>query len=105
MRGEDRIKIEFVRSGGFGGLLVHAEVDTADLPAREASEIRRLLDDVDLSDLTPTPAGTSTMPDLYQYDITIMRGDERGHFRFDDLSAPASLRPLLDHLSRLARPR
>lgn len=95
------MKIQFTRSGGFAGLIQRANIDIDDLPEAERTELLGL---VDRADFFAQPAERhSPHPDAYQYTIAVEDGVRRREIRVDERGAPDSLRPLIAHLSRLAR--
>ena len=95
------MKIQFTRSGGFAGLIQRADIDIDDLPEAERTELLGL---VDRADFFGQPAERrSPHPDAYQYTIAVEDGVRRREIRVDERVAPDSLRPLIAHLSRLAR--
>ena len=96
--------IELVRSGGLAGISMATEVRVGDLPPEKAAAVEGALGQVDLGALAArraAPAG----PDRYQYDVTVVDGGERHTFRLGESEVPAELRPLLDALVPMVRPR
>lgn len=99
---EDSVRVDLVRSGGFAGMTVHACVDSATLPAGEASELAALLDRLDMADLTERATRPTRGADRFQYDLTIQRGESRYHVSLPENAVPPDLRPLLTWLLRHA---
>ncbi len=66
------VKIRFLQSGGFAGLIRGCEVSAADLPKREQNELERLHAAAGLERLRPIRAKGA---DRQQYDITIEQDD------------------------------
>ena len=92
------VRVEVDRSGGFAGITVHSEADTATLPPADAEELRRAVSQADLAQLVPRlsaarPAGGR--PDGFQYDVTVREGPESYQFTVYDGAIPPEVRPLL----------
>jgi len=94
------------RSGGFAGIDVESEADTATLPAGEAEELRRLVAAADLAELVPrlSAAGSAPVrPDRFQYDVTVHEGEQTYQFTVHDGAVPPDLKPLLAFVPRAGR--
>jgi hypothetical protein len=98
---EERIRIEFERSGGFGGLVTRRTVDTATLPPDAAVALRALLEAADIDAVRP--GGGLPVPDAYQYRLVVQRGAGRSELTISDPEVPATLRPLLRYLATAGR--
>ena len=97
------MKVHFVESGGFLGLLKECELDTAALAPEIAQEIKRL---VDASGLSASGEFFSDAGrDLRQYEITIEDGTEKLSVTFDDENIPQSAKPLLGYLKKCSKPK
>lgn len=97
------MKVCFVQSGGFAGAIRGCEVNTADLEAPDAEQLRRLVLE---SGLVKSHRWVSEQArDARQYEITIE--DERNDISvsFDDQNVPAAARTLLGFLQQRAKPR
>jgi hypothetical protein len=106
---DPHIKVSFRQSGGVGGLILGADLDTASLPPREAAQLRSL---VQATNVASTPAddteGRMSPPDArdltqYEIEVTTKKGTRR--LAFDDMSVPAKVEPLLQFLRSRARAR
>lgn len=97
------MRIHFERAGGFTGMRIEADIDTAALPPEDARELATLIEAVHFFDLPPR--FTSSTPGADQFEYTIMvESEERHHtVHTTDAGAPPDLRPLLQRLTRLAR--
>ena len=98
------MKIRFVRSGGFAGVRLALELDTAELASEEAAHLAQLIETARpaLAQTTPSPAG----PDRFEYELTIesdQRGRETHVLREPDV--PEAARPLIERLTAMARRR
>jgi hypothetical protein len=104
MTSGERARITFERSGGFAGITVAADVDTAELPEEEAAEFRSILSGLDLSELPRPPAGRGGQPDRFQYDIRIEQGDRVYLLSYAENELPPQLKPLVHRLTKRANP-
>ena len=95
------MKIEFRRSGGFAGLGLRLEVDSAALPASESRLLEALIGRARLAELA-APAAEG-LPDSFQYDIAIEDGAQRTTVRLRDPGMPERARPLVERLVAMAR--
>lgn len=94
------MKIHFEREGGYINIPLKYEADTDELPkeiAQRLSERVRTSGVLDLKqeDIIPRP---HAFPDVFSYRLAISEGDRRISLSFNDLTAPESLRPLLELL-------
>ncbi|SRR6266498_2805587 len=97
--------IDFKGSGGLANLQLAYHADTDRLPPAEAEELLKLVErskvfDLQQSDLTPAPHGGP--PDVFSYQLSLSEGDRQKSLTFNDVTAPASLQPLLSLLRKLA---
>jgi len=92
------VRIKFVQSGGFGGLLKGCEVDAAVLGETERAGLQVLLDEGARRERSPGSR------DLTTYDITVETGDQTLTLSFDDLTMPPLARSLLQALVARAKP-
>lgn len=98
------MRIYFERSGGFAGMRVSTTIDTESLGSEETHELQQLTDAAKFFALpamitTTSPAGV----DQFQYKVTIETEDRQHTVETGDASAPDTLLPLLQKLTRLAR--
>jgi hypothetical protein len=101
----EQTRIRFERSGGFAGVTVHTDVDTAELPEDEAVAYHGLLAGLDLAALAHPAAARAGRPDRFQYDIDIRVGDQSYQLSYGEQELPAQLRPLVDRLTERAHRR
>jgi hypothetical protein len=97
-------QIDFERSGGFMGRKVSLSLDFDDLPLDQAETLDLLLQEADFFHLEDSP-GRPSLPDGFQYTITVTTDSERRTIRTSDTTAPDKLRPLITVLSARARAR
>ncbi len=96
--------IEFERSGGFAGFLLKYQADTDELPKEVAEEILRLVESSGVFDLQPDEVApeSSGPPDVFFYQLLLSEGSRKKSLSFNDITTPATLRPLLGYLQKLA---
>jgi hypothetical protein len=75
-------------------------VDTADLPAPAAAELRRLIEAADLPARSASPAAPRNPParDLFHYRVTLEDQGQRHTLVFSDLDMPEEVHHLIDWL-------
>ena len=98
-------RVRLIRSGGFAGLSMVADVDLDNLPKRTAEKVRAALDEVDF-DPPRTRAGGRRMPgaaDTFQYDLEVVDGGRRSLTAHEPLSDPG-LQTLSEVLMPMAEP-
>jgi hypothetical protein len=69
-----RVKVTVVRSGGIAGFTTESSVDTETSKAEEASQLKQLVEEANLSAVSQ-PAPPPTKADQFQYEVTI-HGDD-----------------------------
>jgi hypothetical protein len=99
--------IDFSSSGGFANLELAYRVDTNTLPEEQATELENLVEssgifDLEQDDATPQPEAAAGPPDVIAYRLTVSDSTRQVTFWFNDVTAPASVRPLLAYLRKLA---
>ena len=103
------MKINFVQSGGFFGLLKACELDTDAASPEEtfsgltAEELVQMVKTSGL--LVSGSAFSESSRDLYRYNITIADGDSEVSVTYDDATLPDSAHGLVDYLRKCARPK
>jgi len=96
------MKITFLQSGGFAGMLKGCTIDAADLAPGERQELESLVAASGLSE--SFERFSSAGRDLRQYEIVIEKHATVQRIVCDDRSVPESVRPLLAFLVARARP-
>lgn len=99
------MQIDFASSGGFTNLELNYRADTNTLPEEQAQELTRLVESSGIFDLQQediNPNVTVGRADLISYRLSLSDGDRQKTLWFSDVTAPASVRPLLAHLRKLA---
>lgn len=95
------MKIEYERTGGFAGMRFAAKVDTASLSPTDSASLHKLIADSKFFELPS--AIPSAGADGFVYMLAVEEGRQQHRVEVGDSAIPDSLRPLLDHLHRLAR--
>ena len=100
------MKIRFERSGGFTGIPVTAEINSQSLAEDEVQQLQELIQTARFFDLPVHPTEpASGGADQFQYQISIEDGGQSHTIETTDGAATDDLRPLLRHLTLLARRR
>jgi len=94
--------IEFVRSGGFGGIRLTGSFDTEKLPPEQAATLGKLVDGAGFFRLSDQIKPASPVPDQFEYRVTISFVEQTHSVVVDESVVPPGLRPLLDFLTTLA---
>jgi hypothetical protein len=97
--------IDFSSSGGFANLQLAYQGDTNTLPEQEAKELARLVEGSGVFELEQddvNPNVTVGRADVISYRLTVAEGNRQNTLWLNDVTAPASVRPLLTYLRKLA---
>ncbi|MFN7944932.1 MAG: protealysin inhibitor emfourin [Blastocatellia bacterium] len=95
--------IHFERTGGFANIRLQTEIDSAQLPAREARTLNRLIEEAHLFDQPTKATAAGDQPDQFQYEITISDAGRARTIQTSDAAASDEMRELIDWLTRAAR--
>jgi len=99
------MQIDFASSGGFANLQLDYRAETNTLPKEQAKELTRLIESSGVFDLEQndvTSEATVGRTDVISYRLSLSEGARQTTLWFNDIMAPASLRPLLAFLRTLA---
>jgi len=96
------MKITFVQSGGFAGMLKGCTIDATDLAPDERQELESLIATSGLTESLERFSPTGR--DLRQYEIVIEQDAAVQRIACDDRSVPEAARPLVAFLAARARP-
>jgi hypothetical protein len=99
------MQIDFASSGGFANLQLNYRVETNDLPEEQARELTRLVESSGVFDLQPEDVNPSVAvgrADVISYRLSVSDGARQKTLWVNDVTAPASVRPLLAYLRKLA---
>lgn len=100
------MQIDFSSSGGVANQELHYQADTNTLPAEQAGEVAALVESsgvLDLHQEDVTPNVTVGRADVITYRLAVSDGDRQTNLWLNDVTAPASIRPLLAYLQKLAQ--
>jgi hypothetical protein len=90
------------RTGGIAGLKLRAEVDSAALSPARKREMQKLVAEAKLFE-QPAKQGRKSMPDQFQYEITVEAEGQTHSFVTNDAAASDELLELVDWLIATAR--
>jgi len=93
------MKVSFRQSGGFAGLIRGCELDSAELPDKEAAELNQLLRQPPAEPRRSTAAAR----DLTHYELSVETPRGTRTQSWDDLSAPDAA-ALIEFLRRRSTP-
>jgi hypothetical protein len=99
---EKYMKIEFRQSGGYGGLRMGCDIDINSLKIAESNQLESLIKNSDI--LRSNSSLSKNSADLITYEIKIETKEGIYQVKFDDLTLPESIIPLLDYLQNQAKP-
>jgi len=99
------MQIDFASSGGFANLELAYRGETETMPEEQAQELKRLVESSGVFELQQDDLNTDAAigrADVISYRLTLADGSRQSTLWMNDISAPASVRPLLAHLRKLA---
>jgi len=98
------MRIDFECSGGFANLWLTYRADTDELPQELTEELMRLVQGSGVFNLQPSEGAptSSGRPDAFFYKLSLSEGSRKKTLSFNDVTAPATLHPLLAFLRKLA---
>jgi hypothetical protein len=91
------------RTGGFAGMRMATSADSTALPDEDAKKLRQMVDQAEFFKLPETMAATKSMADRFQYKLTVEDGGRKHTVVVGEEAIPASLKPLVDFLSKQPR--
>lgn len=93
------MQIHFERSGGFAGMKLQHDVDSASLSPDQAQQLSQLLESAQFFKLPQTLQATSPGADRFKYKISVNDGGQSHSVELDDGTAPEQVKPLLRWLT------
>lgn len=99
------MQIDFASSGGFANIQLAYQGDTETLSRDQAQELEQLVESSGVFELQQDDFNTSAAigrADVISYRLTLSEGPRHTTLWMNDLTAPASVRPLLAYLRKLA---
>jgi hypothetical protein len=100
------MQIDFSSSGGVANQELSYRADSNTLSAEQAGEVAALVESSGVFDLRHedvNPNVTVGRADVITYRLAVSDGDRHTNLWFNDVTAPASIRPLLAYLQKLAQ--
>ncbi len=92
--------IQFERRGGFAGIRKDTKLNTESIPSKAAQELLELIDKADFFNLPQKFPVPKKGADYFQYRLAIEEEGKKHTVEVSDPSVPATLRPLLQFLSK-----
>jgi hypothetical protein len=96
------LRIRYVQSGGFAGLVRGCTIDAEALAPAAAKVLERLVEAAPLAELKT--ARSQGVADLLLHDFAIETDAGTLNLSFDDLTLPGPLKPLAAFLARRSKP-
>ena len=100
---QDIFYIQFQRSGGFTGMSSSIEIDSKLLEKSESEKINQMIDQCDFFEYEEKDSLQRTIPDKFQYVITVEKGDKKRTIKFDEGAIPESFSTFINYLTQQAR--
>jgi hypothetical protein len=97
------MRIIFERSGGFAGLTLTGELDTASLPPDEAHDVQKMVEEAGFFNLPATIPAPTRGADAFQYVVTVEAEGKRHTVRTRDTAIPNALLPFIEYLTKVAK--
>lgn len=95
------MNVRFRQTGGFGGLVLGCDLDTTQLPKADGQVLTRLVRQANLAEVGTRKDERGR--DLTNYEIQMVDKGQTVTARFDDMSTPSQVEPLLEFLRSRAR--
>ncbi len=97
------MRVRFERSGGFAGITLGSDFDSAEMPADQTAELTRLVSDARFFELPAAITPEKPGADRFQYSISVDDGAQKHCVEFEQGSAPEYLQPLVQWLTEAQR--
>ncbi len=98
------MKITFRQSGGYAGLIMGCEIDTASMKQTDAELLQSLVERSGILELQEKERRAPKGRDLLHYEIHVETGKDVYEISFDDMSIPDNVIPLLEYLKERSGP-
>ena len=102
---EERLRIDFKRSGGVAGVNLTTCVEVDDLPEDEGQTVRGMVEQLDLEQMSRRSDQGSGAPDRFVYELRIEQGERTVDVCLGESELPEDLRPLVRDLEKRAKTR
>ena len=96
------MKVRFLQTGGFAGLLRGCTLDTAEMGSTEGRSLRALVEQLSFKEIDERSDRSAR--DVVAYEITVEDGKRTSSLRFEGLSVPEPVKPLLAFLQERSSP-
>ncbi|NGZ02207.1 MAG: hypothetical protein CV090_04045 [Nitrospira sp. WS238] len=95
------MKVRFRQTGGFGGLILGCDLDTAVMARDEADQLLQLIEKANIQGVSQRrhPRGR----DLLVYEVALEENGKHIRASFDSMTTPSQVEPLLRFLAQRAR--
>ncbi|MDQ3618690.1 MAG: hypothetical protein M3391_00990 [Actinomycetota bacterium] len=103
--GEERLRIDFKRSGGVTGMRLTTCVDVDDLPEDEGQNVRDMVEQLDLEQMSERAGQGAGPPDRFVYELRIEQGERTVDVCLGESELPEELQPLVRDLEKRAKTR
>ena len=90
------MKIKYIKSGGFAGLMKKVEIDTTDISKDESEFFNTIIDTTDFFNYQTKD--TEPMPDMEQIFISVEKGGKTHTVQLNALNIPEQFKPLIEKL-------
>src|SRR5262245_28509201 len=100
---EDRMQVDFERSGGVTGVRLVKTVDTDALSVDDAATLRRLVEHAAFFRLPALIKAPTPSADHFQYHLTVRTPEKTHTVDINEGAVPPAVRPLIDWLTKSAR--
>ena len=97
------MRIDYERTGGFAGMRLAAQIDTAALPADQARALQDSIEAAHFFDLPARIPASPEVSDQFHYHVAMEAEDKRHTVDVGEASASPALQELLQQLTVLAR--
>lgn len=92
--------IQFERRGGFAGIRKDTKLNTESIPSKDTHELLELIEKADFFNLPEKFPPPKKGADYFQYRLAIENEGKKHTIEISDPAVPATLRPLLQFLSK-----
>lgn len=99
------MKISLERHGGFAGIRLATQMDTASMDPGEAHQVQEMVAAADFFNLPAVLLPSKPRPDEFQYTLTVETGDRHHTVKVSESAAPPALQKLLQYLTGVAKTR
>lgn len=95
------MRITLEQKGGFAGIVMRREIDTATLAPEQVAEITPMIEQADLFSASEAPPTPRRGFDMQSYTMTVEDGERKRTLRLQDGAVPEGVRPLLAWMQKV----